>query len=284
MSVFDDTPATVADDQHIVADAIRLVRLDPWCGNGQCDGTEECGSCVEDCGECPEPCGNSECKEGESCETCPADCGDCPESCGDGSCGAEESCSSCPADCGECPETCGNGSCASGESCESCPEDCGECSGSCGNGLCDAWESCATCPAECGNCPDTCGDGLCDEWENCGTCPKDCGSCVPDVQEARPESDIQSEPELVPETLPEAEVLCAGDACPVHGDSASFEEPWEVAPSVEPAPESNGDSAGSCSAAVHRRPDSGPVALLALAMLLIAIILRRRPCGAGGAD
>ena len=54
---------------------VRCVRGVP-CGNGICDGTEDCTTCPGDCGDC---CGNGECQQNlaEDCETCPGDCGSC---------------------------------------------------------------------------------------------------------------------------------------------------------------------------------------------------------------
>jgi uncharacterized protein YkwD len=82
----------------------------PVCGNGLCQMGEDCSSCMEDCGECPEVppgCGDGECSgEGETCGTCADDCGPCPDpepACGDTVCDAGENCSICFEDCGECP-------------------------------------------------------------------------------------------------------------------------------------------------------------------------------------
>ena len=54
----------------------------PVCGDGQCNGTENCYTCAGDCGKC---CGNGECQPqyAESCQSCSQDCGACP---GEGSC------------------------------------------------------------------------------------------------------------------------------------------------------------------------------------------------------
>jgi MYXO-CTERM domain-containing protein len=49
VAVYDDAAGSVAADQHVVADALQLVRLDPYCGDGVCDEGEDCGSCAGDC-------------------------------------------------------------------------------------------------------------------------------------------------------------------------------------------------------------------------------------------
>jgi hypothetical protein len=65
----------------------------PVCGNGQCQGGENCANCPQDCGAC---CGNGACDNGENCASCSKDCGGC----------------------------CGNGACDNGENCETCSQDC----------------------------------------------------------------------------------------------------------------------------------------------------------------
>ena len=126
VAVYDDFPQSVGSDQHIVADAIRLTRVGPWCGNGQCDGEEGCTACEADCGVCPF-CGDAICSATEDCLSCAADCGECAPECGNGICGKGESCALCPVDCGICPAECGDGLCMDGEDCTGCPEDCGGC-------------------------------------------------------------------------------------------------------------------------------------------------------------
>jgi hypothetical protein len=119
----------------------------PYCGDGLCNGLENCGTCKPDCGNC---CGNGVCElgYGETCDTC-SDCacgggyqctaGVCTAIpyCGDGACNGAESCLVCPADCSSC---CGNGICelGFGETCANC-SDCG-CGGGyvCKSGICVA--------------------------------------------------------------------------------------------------------------------------------------------------
>jgi hypothetical protein len=119
------------------------------CGDGQCKGGEDCGTCPTDCGFCPSECGNGWCELGESCSDCSQDCGACPV-CGDGTCNfGVESCSDCSQDCGACP-ACGDGTCDFGlESCGSCPQDCTSCA--CGD-ECQPGppqlESCSPCVAQ----------------------------------------------------------------------------------------------------------------------------------------
>lgn len=49
VAVYDDASGPVAGDQHIVADALRVTRADPWCGDGTCDPGEDCATCASDC-------------------------------------------------------------------------------------------------------------------------------------------------------------------------------------------------------------------------------------------
>ena len=226
VAVHDDTPGSVAKDQHVVADAIRLVRLDPWCGDAACNGDESCSDCPEDCGACP-ACGDGACADDESCSDCPEDCGACP-ACGDGACADDESCSGCPLDCGACPG-CGDGACADDESCSGCPEDCGACS-ACGDGACDADESCSDCPDDCGTCS-TCGDGVCDgAGEQCGSCPIDCGAC-PDCGDG-----LCGAGEAC-ETCPSDCGPCADPDAGGHTDGGAGAPTWIDVPIGESAPD-----------------------------------------------
>ncbi len=47
------------------------------CGNGMCDGDEDCHTCPNDCGVCKTVCGNGKCEAHEDCHNCPVDCGGC---------------------------------------------------------------------------------------------------------------------------------------------------------------------------------------------------------------
>lgn len=53
------------------------------CGDGVCNGNEDCYTCNLDCGSCAisapiwEYCGDFVCNNGETCQTCPNDCGQC---------------------------------------------------------------------------------------------------------------------------------------------------------------------------------------------------------------
>src|SRR5262249_3912479 len=49
----------------------------PGCGDGWCNGVEDCSTCAADCGACP-VCGDGQCVPGEDCAACPGDCGVCP--------------------------------------------------------------------------------------------------------------------------------------------------------------------------------------------------------------
>jgi hypothetical protein len=72
------------------------------CGDGidqDCDGKDL---------PCPPKCGDKKCNGTEDCKTCPQDCGECAPVCGDGQCNGKENCQTCPGDCGSCPSTCDN--------------------------------------------------------------------------------------------------------------------------------------------------------------------------------
>jgi hypothetical protein len=90
---------------HLANHALDSIGACARCGDGVCNGDEDCTSCSADCGQCdPEPsCGDGRCNGAETCTTCSTDCGPCAPVCGDGNCDPNENCSSCPADCGPCP-------------------------------------------------------------------------------------------------------------------------------------------------------------------------------------
>lgn len=49
IAVFDDTTSTIASNQHITVDAVRLTRIGGWCGDASCGDGESCSNCAEDC-------------------------------------------------------------------------------------------------------------------------------------------------------------------------------------------------------------------------------------------
>ena len=64
---------------------LAVTALPSRCGDGWCDGSEDCDNCASDCGRCGPVCGNGWCEAGEDCSTCSRDCGACGPTCGDGS-------------------------------------------------------------------------------------------------------------------------------------------------------------------------------------------------------
>lgn len=167
------------------------------CGNDEdcskdsdCKDDESCvnGSCVSadagyDAGNAV--CGNGDCELTEGCTSCPEDCGRCRQmECGDGECSDSEceTCANCPDDCGQCEQTdCGNGICEPGEDiqCSDCAslED-STCDQSC-TSTCDCtqpWTACgvgvrSVCtPVACEDCYDK---GL-----SCCWCPQESCSNV----------------------------------------------------------------------------------------------------------
>ncbi len=172
--------------------------ISPCCGNGTCDGSEDCNTCSGDCigGGGGSTCGNGVCEAGEDCVGCSQDCngkqngnpnnrfccsgdpggggGDGPVDCGDSRCSASGfQCGSVPTFC------CGDGSCEGSEDSISCAVDCGA-PETCGNGNCAAGEDECNCAADCGAPPATetsCTDGIdndCGGGTDCGD--SDCAS------------------------------------------------------------------------------------------------------------
>jgi hypothetical protein len=161
------------------------------CGDGICEGDENCLTCSIDCisgTSGGSTCGNDICENGETCFTCPADCNgslnddsqekycchggpdnvvshavSCEDPrCGGDKCNLEES--------SIVHYCCGDGVCNGEETYFNCEVD--SCESSCGNGICDASESVSNCPMDC-----KCNlDSKCDEWEDTVNCPLDC-SC-----------------------------------------------------------------------------------------------------------
>lgn len=153
-----------------------------FCGNNNCDVSENCSSCNDDCfcdegyrclsGQCIANiiCGDSICLPGENCpedECCggaKVDFDDDKDNCG--RCGkrCEE-----PQICdnGRCVQECGNNRCESKENCDSCPEDC----------ICQEDERC-----ERRRCRTYCGNGVCESDESYISCSTDCEKPVEDIQ------------------------------------------------------------------------------------------------------
>ncbi|TNE51440.1 MAG: matrixin family metalloprotease [Deltaproteobacteria bacterium] len=215
------------------------------CGDGTCNekGGETCETCPKDCGcglrkcfqgKCVGTCGDGTCDPSENCSTC-LDC-KCPEGeecargacrtyCGNGTCDKNETCATCILDCG-CPgkQRCINAVCVGG----------------CGDGTCDPNENCITCKDDCGcaqnkvcvqgKCEDPstqtdCGNGTCDvtKGEGCDNCPKD---CVCSATEQCSQNTCKlipgKEPTPVIPDLPPALNLChLSNTCPKEGCGCS---------------------------------------------------------------
>ena len=76
------------------------------CGTNCCVGIQTCDTVNKVCTfpyNSVQVCGDGQCNGSETCASCPQDCGVCPPSCGDGQCNGSETCASCPQDCGKCP-------------------------------------------------------------------------------------------------------------------------------------------------------------------------------------
>jgi hypothetical protein len=192
-----------------------------FCGDGVCDGNEDCTSCSADCGSpCP-PDGDGVCEIGESCTTSPADCG---------SCGTVAA--SCPAginaanlaltgigvaisykltvpagDSIACAIAGGSGDAdlkvTLGEfTCESKEEGNVEACRTPGASVSNAaivevvaFEpfTGVTLTCTCADFVPNCGDGFCtDGVETCATCPGDCGACPPTCEEGINETGLSA--------------------------------------------------------------------------------------------
>ncbi|MFH1532771.1 MAG: hypothetical protein ABIK09_18770 [Pseudomonadota bacterium] len=106
----------------------------PTCGDGTCDGVEDCIFCPEDCGACPGgDCCNthagSGCSDGavQSC-VCAEDAWCCDVE-WDVTCVLEVTSFQCGTCQGGTVPVCGDGACKAGETCNTCPADCGPCGG-----------------------------------------------------------------------------------------------------------------------------------------------------------
>ena len=147
-------------DSWIVNAPIFDAQSTVTCGNGNCEGGENCASCQADCGSCqPGSCGASYGGIGGVKQICVDDANSCElafssttQSCTQicsqgggacqavynnlGACGHAEGLScddnvheSAVCVCSQGSSSCGDNSCNSGESCSSCPADCGACQG-----------------------------------------------------------------------------------------------------------------------------------------------------------
>lgn len=172
------------------ASASSSSSMAPYCGDGQCNGSDSCMNCSADCGFCSSSsiapyCGDGLCNGSDSCLNCSADCGFCSSSsssvatyCGDGTCNGSEECdgySYCsPYDMG-----CSYYAAPYGMlNCNpNCTVDASQCLMSiCGDNMCEYPEDSGSCPSDCGM-PSYCGDTVCDMGEDCNTCSGDCGAC-----------------------------------------------------------------------------------------------------------
>ncbi len=136
--------------------------VDPFCGDGACNGSETEADCPEDCTP-SEGCADCEFDwtpyGSECCDTAWDEFGiDCATL--EGTYSWDCAGCNCP---GDIPAVCGDGACTGGETYETCPEDCDQPSGCADVGGNDSWI----------------GDGWCDSINNNGDCNFDGGDCCP---------------------------------------------------------------------------------------------------------
>ncbi len=143
------------------------VPVEPCCGDGVCDGGEDCDSCAEDCisGGGASGCGNGVCEPGEDCLSCSADC----RGKQNGKPSRRYCCGGEIGGGGENPVYCGDPRCnASGFQCGSAEVFC------CGDGFCDGAEDPCNCGTDCpGAAPDEtgqCNDGLDNDCDGAVDC------------------------------------------------------------------------------------------------------------------
>ena len=153
-----------------------------YCGDGECAGDEDCGTCAGDCGACD---GEGDCCadngswgcDDDACEAyiCEQDAW-CCDTTWDGVCASQASDA-----CTVCGGTyCGDGVCGGVEECGSCEGDCGVCPGFCctasgGVGCTDTDIESCVCALDSWCCDNT-WDGICagEARDDCGYCTGDC--------------------------------------------------------------------------------------------------------------
>jgi len=94
-----DCAGTMAGGETKTCTITNSFNSPPYCGDGVCNGDENCSICTQDCGSCGGPgptryCGDGICYGDEDSSTCCEDCGECGGSpyCGDGAVNGDEEC------------------------------------------------------------------------------------------------------------------------------------------------------------------------------------------------
>ena len=179
----------------IAASAFFIISGDPEqkddCGNGVCEASENCGSCVKDCScktdevcknkKCVKKdstvvCGNGKCETGENENNC---CDDCPCTSDNMECNSEtHKCEASAA-----PKViCGDGDCDVSENCFDC-KDC----------RCKSGEICSPKSKTCVK--PVCGNGECESGEYIYNCCDDCGCSTPNCEVCNKETHLCEVPE-----------------------------------------------------------------------------------------
>jgi hypothetical protein len=139
----------------------------PRCGDGLCNGAENCDRCIKDCA-CVSP---AECYQGR-CKV--------PECGSDGDCRDNDSCTVDACYFAQHPNAyCAHElieKCKNSDKC--CPQGCdantdSDCEPVCGNHVCEVGETEDSCEHDCPQQPD-CGNQKCEQGEDAKSCPRDC--------------------------------------------------------------------------------------------------------------
>jgi hypothetical protein len=163
-------PAASDDGQESSPEQVTETPPAPKCGDGVCNGAENCDRCIKDCGcvspaECyqggckvPECGSKGDCKDNDSCTVDECQFAQHPNA----YCSHEvikdfrnnDGCCPVKADANtdsDCEPVCDNDVCEMGENSDNCEEDCPDQQSQavCGNGDCESGEDASSCPRDC---------------------------------------------------------------------------------------------------------------------------------------
>jgi hypothetical protein len=172
--VINELPPAPAEDvqkeEVVVNETVLAKPLAPKCGDGICNGVENCDRCYDDCA-CKSP---AECYQGK-CKV--------PECGGVGDCNDKDPCTVDTCEFEQHPNAyCSHeeikklknndGCCPKGMNSELDTD----CEAVCGNDICEAGETTGSCDEDCPEVdePAVCGNGICESGEDKSSCDRDC--------------------------------------------------------------------------------------------------------------